>query len=189
MTKSIWASKTFWVNIIALLATLSTAFGFDLGLTPETQIAVVGVVMSVANIILRLISESKVTVTGPGVQSLALVIGCTLFLGACSFNPITGLEGAQGYSGQEYFRVTFTVDENGVLQAEPKEILYVSGKENSTSKAYLEVYEKGLFMFDATGTSAFGGQEIRKDAQTGIVSEVGGVVGEAIGAFAPGVLP
>ena len=45
--KPFWASKTLWVNFIALVTAISTAFGVDLGLNPEAQIAIVGTVMSV----------------------------------------------------------------------------------------------------------------------------------------------
>lgn len=53
-------SKTLWVNIIAGVAAVSTAFGLDLGLTPETQTAIVGGIMAVANIVLRLVTKQPV---------------------------------------------------------------------------------------------------------------------------------
>ena len=62
--KSIFASKTFWVNIVALVATISTAFGLDLGLDPDKQVAVVGGIMSLVNIVLRFITKDAVSVTG-----------------------------------------------------------------------------------------------------------------------------
>ena len=49
--------------MIALVAAISTAFGVDLGLNPETQVAVVGTVMSVVNIILRLVTKAPVSVS------------------------------------------------------------------------------------------------------------------------------
>lgn len=63
IAKPFWASKTLWVNLIALAAAISTAFGVDLGLNPETQVAVVGTVMSVVNIILRLVTKTPVSVS------------------------------------------------------------------------------------------------------------------------------
>jgi len=59
-TKPFWASKTLWVNAIALVAAISGAFGMDLGLDPETQAAIVGAVMSIANIVLRFVTKSAV---------------------------------------------------------------------------------------------------------------------------------
>lgn len=59
-TKPFWASKTLWVNAIALVAAISGAFGLDLGLDPETQTAIVGAVMSVVNIVLRFVTKSAV---------------------------------------------------------------------------------------------------------------------------------
>ena len=59
--KPFWASKTLWVNFIALVTAISTAFGVDLGLNPETQVAIVGTVMSVVNIVLRFVTEVPVT--------------------------------------------------------------------------------------------------------------------------------
>jgi len=61
ISKPFWASKTLWVNLIALAAAVSTAFGVDLGLNPETQVVVVGTVMSVVNIILRLVTKAPVS--------------------------------------------------------------------------------------------------------------------------------
>lgn len=61
MSKSIFASKTFWTNIVATVAAVSTAFGLDLGLSPDTQVAIVGGIMGVANIILRFITKDPVS--------------------------------------------------------------------------------------------------------------------------------
>lgn len=61
-TKPFWASKTLWVNAIAMVAAVSGAFGVDLGLDPETQTAIVGGVMAVVNIVLRLTTDKAVSV-------------------------------------------------------------------------------------------------------------------------------
>lgn len=63
-----WASKTVWVNAIAFVAAATGAFGVDLGLTPETQTALVGGIMAVVNILLRLITRSPVTLTKGGTK-------------------------------------------------------------------------------------------------------------------------
>jgi len=60
-SKPFFARKTFWTNVIMLAATVSTAFGVDLGLDPETQIAVVGAVMAVVNIVLRFVTKSPIS--------------------------------------------------------------------------------------------------------------------------------
>ncbi len=52
-TKVWFASKTLWVNFIAVIAAVASAFGLDLGLDPESQVAIVGGVMAVVNIMLR----------------------------------------------------------------------------------------------------------------------------------------
>ena len=59
-SKPFWASKTLWVNAIALVAAVTGAFGMDLGLDPETQTAMVGAAMSVVNIVLRFMTKSAV---------------------------------------------------------------------------------------------------------------------------------
>lgn len=61
-SKPFWASKTLWINFIALIASVTGAFGLDLGLTPEAQASIVGGVMSVVNILLRLTTSSPVSV-------------------------------------------------------------------------------------------------------------------------------
>jgi hypothetical protein len=59
--KPFWSSKTLWINLIALVAAISTAFGVDLGLDPEAQIAIVGTVMSVINIVLRFVTKAPIS--------------------------------------------------------------------------------------------------------------------------------
>lgn len=61
-TKPFWASKTLWVNVVAFVAAVSGAFGLDLGLDAETQTALVGGVMAIANIVLRLATKTSVSV-------------------------------------------------------------------------------------------------------------------------------
>lgn len=56
-SKAWYASKTLWVNIVAGIATVSTAFGLNLGLDADTQVALVGGVMAVINIVLRVVTK------------------------------------------------------------------------------------------------------------------------------------
>ena len=57
-----YASKTMWANIIAGVATVGTLFWPSLKdvLTPETQVAVVGGVMAVVNIVLRATTKAPI---------------------------------------------------------------------------------------------------------------------------------
>ena len=57
-------SKTLWVNVVGLIASLSTVFGVDLGLDPETQVALVGSILTVVNIGLRLVTSQSVSLKG-----------------------------------------------------------------------------------------------------------------------------
>ena len=59
--KPFWASKTLWVNLLALVASLAAGFGLDLGLDPETQAALIGGVMAVVNVLLRLTTSKPLT--------------------------------------------------------------------------------------------------------------------------------
>lgn len=62
MPKSIFASKTFWTNIILGVAAGASAFGFDLGLD-EARVAEIALgVAAFANIILRIITKDPVSV-------------------------------------------------------------------------------------------------------------------------------
>ena len=58
--KPFWASKTLWANVIAFAAVLATTFGLDLGLDGETQLALVGGVMAVVNVVLRLVTVEPI---------------------------------------------------------------------------------------------------------------------------------
>lgn len=60
--KPFWASKTLWVNAVALVASVTGAFGLDLGLSPETQTSVVAGIMGIVNIVLRLVTKDAVAV-------------------------------------------------------------------------------------------------------------------------------
>lgn len=62
-SKPFYASRTLWLNVIAGIAAVSTAFGLNLGLDPDTQVAIVGGVMAVVNIILRLVTKAPVSAT------------------------------------------------------------------------------------------------------------------------------
>jgi len=59
-TKPWFASKTLWVNFVAVVAAMTGAFGIDLGLDPETQVTIVGAIMGVVNIILRFTTSTGI---------------------------------------------------------------------------------------------------------------------------------
>ena len=60
-TKPFWASKTLWVNALAFIAATTGAMGLDIGLTPESQAAIVTGVMALVNILLRFYTKAGVT--------------------------------------------------------------------------------------------------------------------------------
>ena len=55
-----YASKTVWANVVAFAASITAAFGLDLGLNPAVQAQIVGGVMAVVNIILRFMTDSPI---------------------------------------------------------------------------------------------------------------------------------
>lgn len=62
-SKSLFASKTFWLNAVSTAATLGTVFGLDLNMTPEEQASVAAgavVVVNALNILVRLLTRSAV---------------------------------------------------------------------------------------------------------------------------------
>lgn len=63
-SKPFWASRTLWINAIALLAAVTGALGIDLGLDAGMQTALVAGVMAVVNIVLRLVTDSAVGLSG-----------------------------------------------------------------------------------------------------------------------------
>jgi hypothetical protein len=61
--KSIFASRTFWTNIISLACMVATATGSPYALLlsdPQTQTMVIGGVTTVANIALRAVTDKPV---------------------------------------------------------------------------------------------------------------------------------
>jgi len=63
-SKPAWTSKTMWVNLIALIASVAAAFGLDLGLSTEVQASLVGGIMAVVNIVLRFMTNQGVSASG-----------------------------------------------------------------------------------------------------------------------------
>jgi hypothetical protein len=59
--KKWYESKTLWVNLVALVASITAALGVDLGLTHEAQATAVGVIMSIINLVLRFTTDRPVT--------------------------------------------------------------------------------------------------------------------------------
>ncbi len=58
--KKWYNSRVLWVNIVAMIATLATVFGVDLGLTAEVQASIVAGIMSVVNIVLRFDTDTPI---------------------------------------------------------------------------------------------------------------------------------
>lgn len=55
-SKKIWLSKTFWINILALVGMVAQSQS-SFVINPEMQIAILGVI----NIILRVVTKQEVT--------------------------------------------------------------------------------------------------------------------------------
>lgn len=62
-SKPFWASKTIWINLIALVASLLAAFGVA-DWDAELQASIVGVVMTIVNIVLRFVTDKPVSTGG-----------------------------------------------------------------------------------------------------------------------------
>ena len=56
-----WTSKMIWANVLAMVAAISGATGIDLGLTPEAQSQIVVGIMSVVNVVLRVMTSKGLT--------------------------------------------------------------------------------------------------------------------------------
>lgn len=100
--KPLWASKTFWAQVIALVALIATNMGLDLGLDEAAQATLVGGIMVVVNVILRAVTTRPVTVAprqagrikAPA-GAVAAAIGLALALGACASNAPPEVQWAQ----------------------------------------------------------------------------------------------
>lgn len=58
--KPLWASKTFWTNIIGGVALVATAAGVDIGMDQTAQTELVAGIMVIANIVLRKVTKQPV---------------------------------------------------------------------------------------------------------------------------------
>lgn len=57
-SKSIWQSKTFWVNLISIGAIIGAAYGFEID--TETQAILATGILAIMNIILRFITKQPI---------------------------------------------------------------------------------------------------------------------------------
>lgn len=108
-SKHILQSKTFWANVLGLIAMVATSAGLDLGLTAEAQASIVAGILAVVNIVLRLVTREPVRVKaekgqgqthflgvpGPllGFMLLALAVGGPIACGGVSerVSDLTGM--------------------------------------------------------------------------------------------------
>lgn len=58
-SKTWYTSRTIWVNLVALVASMLMVFGVEL--TPDQQGALVTTILAIANIVLRFVTSSSVT--------------------------------------------------------------------------------------------------------------------------------
>lgn len=62
MTKPIWQSKTFMLNLLSLIFMLLNQFGV-IEVTESDQAAISIMVVNVVNMVLRMVTKSSVTLT------------------------------------------------------------------------------------------------------------------------------
>ena len=61
-TKPIWASKTFWANVVSAVALVLTAFGITIpGVSELEQAEIVAALTAAANFVLRFVTKKAVT--------------------------------------------------------------------------------------------------------------------------------
>lgn len=63
-SKPFWASRTLWVNFLAILGTIGASVG--LNLPGDLQAEIVVAAMALANIVLRFVTTQAVSATGTG---------------------------------------------------------------------------------------------------------------------------
>ena len=63
--KPFYASKTMWANLIGGAVTIGSVFGLDLGLDAAAQAQLVAGIMVVVNLVLRLVTKSKIGKPNP----------------------------------------------------------------------------------------------------------------------------
>ena len=93
-----YASRTIWVNVLALFASVGTMAGVDLGLDEAGQGAIVAGVMAVVNVVLRLRTNRGIA------KGAALVAACALplALAACAGTAETRAVGALAIACDAY---------------------------------------------------------------------------------------
>lgn len=77
-----WLSRTLWLNIVGLAATLAAGWGFEID--GEAQAQIVAGVLAVGNILLRLMTSEPIRATKPPKAVLLLILAPALLLAACA---------------------------------------------------------------------------------------------------------
>lgn len=89
--KPVWLSKTFWVNIIAVIAMMAQSkYGFVIDV--EAQVAILGVV----NMLLRMVTKKPVAWKKDSTKVLPVILVLVMFTGCGTKRPLCSLPEADG---------------------------------------------------------------------------------------------
>ena len=115
MPKSLFASRTFWLNALAVLAALAQAVAGQPWLDPEWQAALV----AVANIFLRLVTSRPVSVSGSGgLRGLVvLALSGSVVLGGCAGVSVSGVDAARHDAALAYLRASLATVQSACERA------------------------------------------------------------------------
>ena len=185
MSKSIFASKTFWLNVLGpVFAWLATEYGF--ALTPKEQLEVIGIGMSAANVVMRFLTKTPVHV---GARPPAVIALCALGL------SLAGCAGAVPWNDQNdvgiaklHLQFEPMRDATGnVIGSTLTDAFYINGKEGEAVKLAADI-GKGTISYEAGKIAAFDGQKLRAAVEMAVSQNVADVTPSVVAAIIQAVM-
>ena len=76
-----WQSRTVWINIIAIVASLAAYFGFDFkahNISQETVVTVITTVLGLVNLYLRKGTDKPINPVGASVKNISTAVGSSV---------------------------------------------------------------------------------------------------------------
>ena len=180
-SKSIFASKTLWLNILGpLFGYIGTKYG--LALTPDQQLAVIGIGMAGANALMRLVTRQPVHVTAPPKAFVALVAlglaGMSVALGGCSaLDAVAGNDQVDAGITHVHVDLVPIVDATGkTIAVQPSSVDWVDGKDKANITMAADV-NKGTITYTAGGVTGAQAIALRSQVEQVVAQEACQAVG------------
>ena len=125
-----------------------------------------------------------------------ILFACTTlaFLGGCSWNGVTGFEGAQGYAGLLHLEIDYQEavgpgpnDSDEEYLPPIRKVTLWNGKDTSEEESYFELPDGTIVIISCAECSGIDAIRVRGETQQGITGNVTDAAGNVIGTMLNGI--